>query len=84
MGILEELANFPQWNVIGNCLKNKFKEMESEELDNLNEDIIRGILVENFEDECLELVSRLVMEKIREEWRNEGQDEFDKFLRGLK
>ena len=61
-------------------MKEKFAEMESAELDNLNTDVITDIL-DSYHNDVIALVARLVMEKVKEEWRKEGQDEFDRFVK---
>ena len=61
-------------------MKEKFAEMESAELDNLNTDVITDIL-DSYHNDVIALVARLVMEKVKEEWRKEGKDEFDRFVK---
>lgn len=82
--LIEELSTVPEWNVVGGFLKKEFALMEEEKLDNLDKDDIEHILYGDYTSECVELVARLVMIKIREEWRQEGQDEFDRFVSKLK
>lgn len=81
--LIEELSTLPEWNSLGAALKEHFRTMESEELDNLNEKVMVDIL-EGFVPDVLELAARLVMEKVREEWRQEGHDEFDKLLERMR
>ena len=78
--LIEELSTIPEWNAIGKIMKEKFAEMESAELDNLNTDVITDIL-DSYHNDVVALVARLVMEKVKEEWRKEGQDEFDRFVK---
>ena len=78
--LIEELSTIPEWNVIGKVMKEKFAEMESAELDNLNTDVITNIL-DGYHNDVITLVARLVMEKVKEEWRQEGKDEFDRFVK---
>lgn len=78
--LIEELSTIPEWNAIGKIMKEKFAEMESAELDNLNTDVITDIL-DSYHNDVIALVARLVMEKVKEEWRKEGQDEFDRFVK---
>lgn len=78
--LIEELSTIPEWNTLGFCLKSEFSNMSSDELDNLNEDEVEHLLWKNYKSECTELVARLVMIKIREEWRKENKDEFDRFI----
>lgn len=78
--LIEELSTIPEWNVIGKVMKDKFAEMDSVELDNLNTDVIADIL-DGYHNDVIALVARLVMEKVREEWRQEGKDEFDRFVK---
>ena len=63
--------------------KDEFSEMDTDKLDNLNEDEIQHILWKNYQTECNELVAKLVMIKVREEWRKEGNDEFDRFVKAV-
>lgn len=81
--LIEELSTVPEWNTIGKIIKDEFAKMESDELDNLDQARI-GEILSFYEDDCIELVARLVMFKVREEWRKEGQDDFDKFIDKLK
>ena len=78
--LIEELSTIPEWNAIGKIMKEEFAEMESAELDNLNTDVITDIL-DSYHNDVVALVARLVMEKVKEEWRKEGQDEFDRFVK---
>ena len=78
--LIEELSTIPEWNAIGKIMKEKFAEMESAELDNLNTDVITDIL-DSYHNDVIALVARLVMEKVKEEWRQEGKDEFDRFVK---
>lgn len=78
--LIEELSTIPEWNAIGKIMKEKFAEMESVELDNLDTDVITDIL-DSYHNDVIALVARLVMEKVKEEWRKEGQDEFDRFVK---
>ena len=78
--LIEELSTIPEWNEIGKIMKEKFAEMESAELDNLNTDVITNIL-DGYHNDVITLVARLVMEKVKEEWRQEGKDEFDRFVK---
>lgn len=78
--LIEELSTIPEWNTIGKIMKEEFAEMESAELDNLDTDVITDIL-DSYHNEVVALVARLVMEKVKEEWRKEGQDEFDRFVK---
>ena len=78
--LIEELSTIPEWNAIGKIMKEKFAEMESAELDNLNTDVITDIL-DSYHNDVVALVARLVMEKVKEEWRQEGKDEFDRFVK---
>ena len=78
--LIEELSTIPEWNAIGKIMKEEFAEMTSDELDNLNTDVITDIL-DSYHNDVIALVARLVMEKVKEEWRKEGQDEFDRFVK---
>ena len=78
--LIEELSTIPEWNAIGKIMKEKFAEMESAELDNLDTDVITNIL-DGYHNDVITLVARLVMEKVKEEWRQEGKDEFDRFVK---
>ena len=78
--LIEELSTIPEWNAIGKIMKEKFAEMESVKLDNLNTDVITDIL-DGYHNDVIALVARLVMEKVKEEWRQEGKDEFDRFVK---
>ena len=78
--LIEELSTIPEWNAIGKIMKEEFAEMESAELDNLDTDAITDIL-DSYHNDVIALVARLVMEKVKEEWRKEGQDEFDRFVK---
>lgn len=78
--LIEELSTIPEWNAIGKIMKEEFAEMTSDELDNLNTDVITDIL-DIYHNDVIALVARLVMEKVKEEWRKEGQDEFDRFVK---
>ena len=78
--LIEELSTIPEWNAIGKIMKEKFAEMESAELDNLNTDVITNIL-DGYHNDVITLVARLVMEKVKEEWRQEGKDEFNRFVK---
>ena len=81
--LIEELSTIPEWNVIGKVMKDEFSEMETDKLDNLDEDEIQHILWKNYQTECNELVAKLVMIKVREEWRQESKDEFDRFVKSV-
>mgnify|MGYP003438589248 CR=1 FL=1 len=78
--LIEELSTIPEWNAIGKIMKEEFAEMESADLDDLNTDVITDIL-DSYHNDVIALVARLVMEKVKEEWRKEGQDEFDRFVK---
>lgn len=80
--LIEELSTIPEWNVIGKIMKNEFAEMTSEELDNLDTDVITDIL-DGYHNDVIALVARLVMEKVKEEWRQEGKDQFDRFIKDV-
>lgn len=82
--LIEELSTIPEWNSLGNQLRVKFSEMDSEDLDNLDKDKLSDIISDEYFSEACELVARLVWEKIKEEWRKEGQDEFDRLIKALK
>ena len=81
--LIEELSTIPEWNVIGKIMKDEFAEMTSEELNNLDTDVITDIL-DSYHNDMIALVTRLVMEKVKEEWRQEGKDQFDRFINKLK
>lgn len=81
--LIEELSTIPEWNVIGKIMKDEFAKMTSDELDNLDTDVITGIL-DGYHNDVIALVARLVMEKVKEEWRQEGEDQFDRFINKLK
>lgn len=81
--LIEELSTIPEWNSIGKIMKDEFAEMTSDELDNLDADVITDIL-DSYHNDVVALVARLVMEKVKEEWRQEGQDQFDRFINKLK
>lgn len=81
--LIEELSTIPEWNVIGKIMKDEFAEMTSDELDNLDTDVITDIL-DSYHNDIVALVARLVMEKVKEEWRQEGKDQFDRFINKLK
>ena len=81
--LIEELSTIPEWNVIGKIMKDEFAEMTSEELNNLDNDVITDIL-DSYHNDVIALVARLVMEKVKEEWRQEGKDQFDRFINKLK
>ena len=78
--LIEELSTIPEWNAIGKIMKEEFAKMESDELDNLDTDVITDIL-DSYHNDVVALVARLVIEKVKEEWRKEGQDEFDRFVK---
>ena len=78
--LIEELSTIPEWNAIGKIMKEKFAELTTEELDNLDTDVITDIL-DGYHNDVIALVARLVMEKVKEEWRQEGKDEFDRFVK---
>ena len=78
--LIEELSTIPEWNAIGKIMKEEFAEMESAELYNLNTDVITDIL-DGYHNDVTAFVARLVMEKVIEEWRQEGKDEFDRFVK---
>lgn len=78
--LIEELSTIPEWNAIGKIMKEKFAEMTPADLDNLNTDVITDIL-DGYHNDVIALVARLVMEKVKEEWRQEGKDEFDRFVK---
>lgn len=80
--LIEELSTIPEWNVIGKIMKDEFAEMTSDELDNLDTDVITDIL-DSYHNDTIALVARLVMEKVKEEWRQEGKDQFDRFINKL-
>lgn len=82
--IIEELNTIPEWNALGAGLKQHFRSLDSDKLDNLDQEKIREILEENFSDECLDVVARLVMIKVREEWLQEASDDWDYFVERLK
>ena len=78
--LIEELSTIPEWNAIGKIMKEEFAELTTEELDNLDTNVITNIL-DGYHNDVIALVARLVMEKVREEWRKEDQDEFDRFVK---
>ena len=78
--LIEELSTIPEWNAIGKIMKEKFAELTTEELDNLDTDVITNIL-DGYHNDVITLVARLVMEKVKEEWRQEGKDEFNRFVK---
>lgn len=78
--LIQELSTIPEWNAIGKIMKEEFAEMESADLDNLDIDVITEIL-DGHHSDVIALVARLVMEKVKEEWRQEEQDEFDRFVK---
>ena len=78
--LIEELSTIPEWNEIGKIMKEEFAELTTEELDNLDTDVITDIL-DGYHNDVVALVARLVMEKVKEEWRQEGKDEFDRFVK---
>ena len=78
--LIEELSTIPEWNAIGKIMKEEFAELTTEELDNLDTDVITDIL-DGYHNDVIALVARLVMEKVKEEWRKEGKDEFDRFVK---
>lgn len=80
--LIEELSTIPEWNVIGKIMKDEFAEMTSEELNNLDTDVITDIL-DSYHNDMIALVARLVMEKVKEEWRQEGKDQFDRFIKDV-
>ena len=80
--LIEELSTIPEWNEIGKIMKEEFAELTTEDLDNLNTDVITDIL-DGYHNDVVALVARLVMEKVKEEWRQEGKDEFDRFIKEL-
>ena len=80
--LIEELSTIPEWNVIGKIMKDEFAEMTSEELDNLDTDVITDIL-DGYHNDVIALVARLVMEKVKEEWRQEIEDQFDRFVKDV-
>lgn len=82
--IIDELSTIPEWNALGAGLKKHFRSLDSDTLDNLDQEKIRKILEENFSDECLDVVARLVMIKVREEWLKEASDDWDYFIDRLK
>lgn len=81
--LIEELSTIPEWNVIGKIMKDEFAEMTSDKLDNLDTDVITDIL-DSYHNDVVALVARLVREKVKEEWRQEGKDQFDRFINKLK
>lgn len=81
--LIEELNILPEWKNIGAICKDELRKMDSEQLDNLNEDVISEMLI-GYEDDCLSFVARLIIEKVRNEWRESGKTQFDKFIRELK
>ena len=78
--LIEELSTIPEWNEIGKIMKEEFAELTTAELDNLNTDVITDML-DGYHNDVIALVARLVMEKVKEEWRQEGKDEFDRFVK---
>ena len=78
--LIEELSTIPEWNEIGKIMKEEFAELTTAELDNLNTDVITDML-DGYHNDVIALVDRLVMEKVKEEWRQEGKDEFDRFVK---
>ena len=80
--LIEELSTIPEWNVIGKIMKDEFAEMTSDELDNLDADVITDIL-DGYHNDVIALVARLVMEKVKEEWRQEIEDQFDRFVKDV-
>ena len=76
----EELSTIPEWNAIGKIMKEKFAVLTTEELDNLDTDVITNIL-DGYHNDVITLVARLVREKEKEEWRQEGKDEFDRYVK---
>ena len=81
--LIEELYTIPEWNTIGKVMKQEFRAMDSELLDCLDQQIIAEVL-ESYLYECRDLVARLVMEKVKEEWRKESKDEWDNLINTLK
>lgn len=82
--LIEELSTVPEWNALSAGVKEIFSKMTQDELDNLDKDKIYEILTEKLDGDCFELVSRLVMIKVQEEWRQEGNDEFDRLLKKIR
>ena len=78
--LIEELSTIPEWNAIGKIMKEEFAELTTEELDNLDTDVITDIL-DGYHNDVVALVARLVMEKVKEEWWQECKDEFDRFVK---
>ena len=78
--LIEELSTIPEWNVIGKIMKEEFAEMTPDDLDTLNTDVITDIL-DGYHNDVVALVARLFMEKVKEEWRQEGKEEFDRFVK---
>ena len=78
--LIEELSTIPEWNEIGKIMKEEFAELTTAELGNLDTNVITDIL-DGYHHDVVALVARLVMEKVKEEWRQEGKDEFDRFVK---
>ena len=81
--IIEELSNVPAWNTITGIIKIELTDKSDDFLDNISEDDLEHILWQ-YKGECTELVAKLLMIKIRDEWRKEGNDEFDSLIRKIK
>lgn len=81
--IIEELSNVPAWNTITGIIKIELTDKSDDFLDNISEDDLEHILWQ-YKDECTELIAKLLMIKIRDEWRKEGNDEFDSLIRKIK
>lgn len=82
--IIDELSTIPEWNALGAGLKKHFRTLDSDILDNLDQDEIKKMLDDSFTDESLDVVARLVMIKIHEEWLKEASDDWDYFIERLK
>lgn len=81
--IIEELSSIPEWNTITGIIKIELTDKSDDFLDNISEDDLEHILWQ-YKDECTELVAKLLMIKIRDEWRKEANDEFDCLMREIK
>lgn len=82
--IIEELSTVPEWNSLGAGIKQHFRTLDSGTLDNLDQNYVRDMLEGYFFSESLDLVARLVMIKVRDEWLQEGQDDWDYLIERLK
>lgn len=81
--IIEELSNMPEWNTITGIIKTELTDKSNDFLDNISEDDLEHIMWQ-YKIECTELVAKLLMIKIRDEWRKEGNDEFNSLIRKIK